>query len=92
MLKVEVDTSKENFPSAFYYTLVPKGPVDERKDQITRDVKVVGANKIDLLRHSLNDSYIITISDESSLFLISLENHQSPKNVHTIMQIQKSHM
>jgi len=78
--EVSVDTSKENFPTGLYYTLVPKGPVDERKDQITRDVEVKGANKIDLLRHSLNDSYIITTaSDDKFIFNLTRKPSESEK-------------
>ena len=69
--KVEIDTSSSQIPSAFYYTLVPKGPTDVRKTEISRDLKVVGANKVDIVPHSLNTDYNVNISDEST-FLFNL--------------------
>ena len=69
--KVEIDTASPQIPSAFYYTLVPKGPTDVRKTEISRDLKVVGANKVDIVPHSLNTDYNVNISDEST-FLFNL--------------------
>ena len=64
--KVQIKTTNNDIPSSLYYTLIPKGPADVRKSEISRDLKVVGANKIDIVPHSLNTDYIITVSDDST--------------------------
>ena len=69
--KVEIKTTNSLIPSALYYTLIPKGPTDVRKNQISRDLEVVGSNKIDIVPHSLNTDYIVTVSDNST-FLFNL--------------------
>ena len=69
--KVEIDTSSPQIASAIYYTLVPKGPADIRKNEISRDLDVVGANKIDIVPHSLNADYNVQVSNAST-FLFNL--------------------
>ena len=63
---VKIKTTSSDIPSALYYTLIPKGSSDVRKTEISRDLKVVGANKIDIVPHSLNSDYIITVSDNTN--------------------------
>jgi len=81
--KVEIQTTFEDVPRTLFYTLVPKGPIDERKNQISRDESVFGANKLEIYPHSLNTDYIITrSSDTSYIFNLLRRPNQSEKDAY----------
>jgi len=70
---VDLDTSISEFPKLLYYNLLPKSPIDERKNQITSDNDVIGNNKVVLKSHILNSKFVINKSSDR-VFNFNLKN------------------
>ena len=71
---VTIDFSNSHLPTSFYYNLLTKGLVGTEKNQISSDNLVIGANKISTKQNSLNDTYVVTVLDDTTF---SIQNNKS---------------
>jgi hypothetical protein len=61
--KVILDLSSQFFP--IYYNLFTKGSSDESKNQISTDFDVISNNKISIINHQLNTTFVVnTVPDD----------------------------
>ena len=75
---VTLNTANELFPQLIYYTLIPKSPIDERKNQISSDKEVNGYNKIVLRPHILQRRFQINVSSDNT-FSVNLKGKATPE-------------
>jgi len=65
--KVILDLSEQNFP--IYYKFSSQGSSEESKKQISTDYDVISNNKISIINHKLNDTFVVTTVPSSKKFI-----------------------
>lgn len=78
---VRINTSIPQVPDTIYYNFRPLSPSDERKNQISSDSEVIGANKLVSNRHILVDKFIISVGNENT-FTFNLK--KSPSEIEKV--------
>lgn len=86
---VDLNTSIIGVPKLLYYNLIPKSPIDDRKNQITSDRDVVGNNKIVLKSHLLNDKFKVSrASDKVFTFNFKNKPNELEKNSYLTANVE----